>query len=185
MDADLWGFDVRGVGQVGLSFTAGEIVVVPSPPGYPYPTARHRSNSQDPFVIHLSARNRRWSQFAFQFSHEFCHVLSGYEWLQNNLNNWFHEALCELASVFTLRRMGETWPVNPPFQNWSDYACSLTDGAKERISHEESRPPKGDTLKSCLSVREDELRDYPYQRQLNAVVAYSLLPLFVSPPTLK
>ena len=162
---------------------AGTIVVEPSPPRYPYPMARYRSSSQDPFVIQLSARDRRWSQFAFQFSHEFCHILSGYERLRNSPNNWFHEALCELASVFTLRRMAETWPANPPFQNWSDYACSLADYAAERLSHEKSQISQGETLRRWLSAREDELRDNPYQRQLNAVVAYSLLPLFEANPT--
>ena len=62
-----------------------------------------------------SARDRKWAKFGYQFSHEFCHVLSNYENLKANPNNWFHEAICELASVFTLRRMAERWPTHPPY----------------------------------------------------------------------
>ena len=165
------------------SLFAGAIAIVPSPPGNPHPMVRYRTNSQDPFFIQLSARDRRWNQFTFQFSHEFCYVLSGYERLRDNPNNWFHEALCELASVFTLRRMAETWPVHPPYPNWRAYAGHLADYAAERLSCEESQLPQGQTLPSWLCDREGELREDPYQRQLNAVVAYSLLPLFEAKPT--
>ena len=162
---------------------AGSIIILPSPPDQPYPMTLHRHLPQAPFEIQLSIRDRRWSQFAFQFAHEFCHVLSGYERLRDNPNNWFHEALCELASVFTLRQMAETWPTHPPFPNWSDYARSLADYAAQRLSHEKSQLPLGETLKGWLYAREDKLRVDPYQRQLNAVVAYSLLPLFEANPT--
>ena len=162
---------------------ADAIVVVPSPPDRPCPMTWYRTAPQYPFVIQLSARDRSWSQFAFQFAHEFCHVLSGYERLRGNPNNWFHEALCELASVFTLRRMAETWPVHPPFPNWSDYAGSLADYATERLNREESQLPQGETLLSWLFKRENGLREDPYQRELNSVVAYSLLTLFEGYPT--
>ena len=32
----------------------------------------------------------------------------------------FTRLLCELASVFTLRRMAEGWPSSPPYPNWAD-----------------------------------------------------------------
>ena len=162
---------------------AGTIVVVSAPPGDPVPRTHIRPSRSGPIVIQLTAQDTYWAQFAFQFSHEFCHILSGYERLENNPNNWFHEALCELASVFTLRRMAETWPASPPFQDWSDYAHSLADYAVERISRKEFQLPQGETIRSWLRAREGRLREDPYQRHLNAVVAYSLLPLFESDPT--
>ncbi|MCY4654690.1 MAG: hypothetical protein OXC95_16190 [Dehalococcoidia bacterium] len=103
--------------------------------------------------------------------------------MRDNPNNWFHEALCELASVFTLRRMAKTWPTHPPYPNWRDYAVHLADYAAERLSYEESQLPKGQTLRSWLCDKENELREDPYQRQLNGVAAYSLLPLFEANPT--
>ena len=135
---------------------SGTIVIVPSPPGA-IPRTHIRPNRRGPITIQLATRDTYWAQFAFQFSHEFCHVLSGYERLRTNPNNWFHEAVCELASIFTLRRMAETWPVHPPFPNWSNYAGSLADYAEERLSCEESKLPQGETLRSWLCEKADEL----------------------------
>ncbi len=141
-----------------------------------------RSSQEEPFTILLSARGKRWSQFAYQFSHELCHVLSDYERLWDSRNNWFHEALCELASIFTIRRMAETWPARPPYDNWADYAQSLSDYAKGYLAREERRLPAGMTLSEWLLWEEGGLRENCLQRDKNAVVAYSLLPIFESEP---
>ena len=73
------------------------------------PITPYRPSRQGPFTVFLAARDDYWCQFAYQFSHELCHVLSDYERLGEGPNGWFHEAICELASVFTLRRMAERW----------------------------------------------------------------------------
>ena len=159
----------------------GRISVEPSPPGKP-PRALYRESSADPFVIWLSARDRHWCQYAYQFSHEFCHVLSGYERLKGNPNNWFHEAICELASVFTLRRMAERWPTTPPCPNWADYAQALQQYSQDLLSCPESQLPAGMNLHAWLSSHEDVLREDEYQRKKNKLVAYALLPIFESLP---
>ena len=159
----------------------GTICVVPSPPGEP-PRARYREPPDAPFVIWLTARDLEWSQFAYQFSHEFCHVLSNYENLKANPNNWFHEAICELASVFTLRRMAERWRTHPPYPNWADYAAKLRDYSEKTLSRQEVQLPEGVTLQSWLSSQEESLRKDAYQREKNALVAYALLPIFESAP---
>ena len=82
-----------------------KVVPVSGPDTVPKTLYRYSACGPSPFSS--LPRNRKWSQLAYQFSHEFCHVLSNYERLRDNPNNWFHEALCELASVFTLRRMAE------------------------------------------------------------------------------
>ena len=43
-----------------------------------------------------------WNQYAYQFDMNSVMWLSGYEDLAGNPNNWFHETICELASMFTL-----------------------------------------------------------------------------------
>ena len=93
---------------------AGELHVKPSAPNDRTPRTLFRYSKTGPIVIQLTSQDRRWNQYAYQFAHEFCHVLSGYEDLKDNPNNWFHETICELASVFTLRRMAERWPTHPP-----------------------------------------------------------------------
>ena len=157
----------------------GRISVEPSPPGKP-PRALYRESSADPFVIWLSARNHLWCKFAYQFSHEFCHVLSGHESLKDNPNNWFHEAICELASVFTLRRMAERWPIQAPYPNRAWYAQALKKYSQVLLSRPQVQLPEGITLRAWLSSHEDALRKCEYQREKNALVAYVLLPIFES-----
>ena len=147
------------------------------------PMTYYRGTREGPFVVQLTARDRRWSQFAYQFSHEFCHILSGHERLGDNPNQWFHESLCELASIFTLRQMAQQWLTCPPFPNWVDYAASLEQYASELISRQENRSSSEENLASWLASEEESLRNDPYQRDKNAVVSYSLLPILESEPT--
>lgn len=146
------------------------------------PKTLYRYSAYGPITIQLTARDRKWSQFAYQFSHELCHVLSNYELLHDNPNDWFHEALCELASVFTLRRVAERWPTLPPFRNWADYAPHLASYADDLLDNKNRRLPVGSTLGHWLSAHEDQLRSDPYLRDLNAVVAYQFLPIFEAEP---
>lgn len=136
-----------------------------------------------PYTVRLVVRDNRWAQFAYQFSHEFCHIMSAYERLWGNPNSWFHEALCELASIFTLRRMAETWPSDPPYPNWADYAYSLAQYANDRLSDKNHQLPAGIELRDWLPRHEQELRENPYMRDKNAIVAYRLLPLFEEEPS--
>jgi hypothetical protein len=151
------------------------------PPSEP-PRAVYRHSKKDPFTIRLSARDTYWAQFAFQFSHEFCHLLSGFEELKNNPNNWFHEAICDLASVFTLRRMAVEWLMHPPYSHWDTFAPHLLAYATQYASRPEAQLPAGTTLASWMIKHEEELRKNPVQRDLNSVVAFALLPAFESEP---
>ena len=159
------------------------LVVVPAPCDDPIPRTHYRPSHGDSFFIQLTARDRCWCQYAYQFAHEFCHVLSEYERLQNSSNNWFHEAICELASVFALRRMAERWPTCAPYPNWADYAKSLTHYVQELISDKGRQLPIGMTLSAWLLSEEASLRNDEKQRDKNAVVAYCLLAVFESEPS--
>ena len=161
---------------------SGNIVVAPTPNADDDPITPYRPSQQAPFTILLSARDSFWSQFAYQFSHELCHVLPDYERLGEGPNGWFHEAICESASVFTLRRMAERWRTCPPYPGRTDYAESLASYADSYLSGEEHRLPVGTTLSDWLLSEEDSLRQDRYQRDKNAVVAYTLLPIFESEP---
>ena len=151
------------------------------------PRIRYRTSTHEPISIQLTARDRDWCKFAYQFSHEFCHVLSGYERLKENPNNWFHEVICEVASLFTLRQMARRWPDAPPYQHWKDFADSIADYANNHLSRPEIQLPQNISLREWLSSHEEELRADPYQenmdgRPLNELVAKQLLPIFESAP---
>ena len=162
----------------------GSIVVRATPSVDDVPITLFRSSMEEPFTILLPARGRRWSQFTYQFTHELCHILSDYERLRDSRNNWFHEALCELASIFTMRRMADSWPTRPPYPNWAEYSHSLANYAESYLAQDGRRVPSGMTLFSWLLLEEESLRENCLQRDKNAVVAYSLLPIFESEPTI-
>ena len=162
---------------------ACSVFVVPATDADFVPRIRYRTSPREPFMIQLTARNRRWSQYAYQFSHELCHLLCDYERIgDDNPNCWFHEALCELASVFVLRRMAERWPTNPPYLNWAGYAGALAHQAFEEMTREERQLPAGAVLPEWITSEEEVLRTDPYQRDYNAIVAYALLPVFEACP---
>ena len=143
--------------DVATHFVAGfreppdwHILVRPTSSEADNPTTCYRSSPQEPFLILLQARDKYWAKFAYQFAHELCHVASDFERLRDNPNNWFHEALCELAAIFTIRRMAESWPDSPPYANWSSYAPSLADYAQDYLTKPERQLPGGFSLGSWL-----------------------------------
>ena len=151
-----------------------------------HPKVLYRSSTEEPYTVWISARDHFWDQFAYQFAHEFCHILSNYEKIKDNPNNWFHEAICELASVFTLNCMSRRWRTHPAFPNRTDYAVALRDYRQDRLDNQEAHLPEGMSLHSWISLRENELRENPVaeqeQRDNQALVAYQLLPLFEKTP---
>ena len=161
-----------------------DIRVIPGPIDED-PICLYRLPTETRDTIKLSARNRYWGQYAYQFAHEFCHVISKHDNLKENPNNWFHEAICELASAFTLRCMGERWRTDPPYPHLADYADKLI---KYECSHRQKsqlkcKLPDGVSLHSWLLDNEDVLREDKYQREKNSMVAYQLLPIFEDTPT--
>ena len=159
-----------------------DICVIPGPIDED-PICLYRSSAHDPYTIKLPVRDRLWNQYAYQFAHEFCHVISKHDNLKENPNNWFHEAICELASAFTLRCMGERWRTDPPYPRWADYADKLVEYSHRQQSRLKGKLPDGVSLHSWLLDNEDVLREDQYQREKNAVVAYQLLPIFEDTPT--
>ena len=170
------------IGRLLRTPVAGSIVVVQAPSNDLTPRTHYRPSACDPYFVQLTARDRDWARISYQFAHELCHVLSEYERLRAGPNNWFHEAICELASVFTLRRMAERWPTCPPYSNWTGYASALASYADDILSCKERQLPPGVTLREWLSSMEQKLRGDPSQRNENAVVAYSLLPAVEGEP---
>ena len=183
--------DIRAVllsveAHLGTHFSpsfAESIRVIPSLQGMDYPMTFNRTSNDQAIIIQLTPRGRYWAQFSYQFAHELCHVYQGYERLHDNPSNWLHESICELASLFTLRSMAETWRDNPPYSSWAGYSETLENYAEERMQRPEHRLPTGTTIAQWLTSEEDSLREDHRQRDKNTVVAAILLPLFEKNPT--
>ncbi len=128
--------------------------------------------------VRLNVQGAHWAQLAFQFAHELGHVLCNYQ-KGENANQWFEETLCEVASLYALRRMTVTWKTAPPFERARSFAPSLQDYAQERINA--AKLPEGVALPEWFEANRNRLRN-PYLRQLNNIVALQLLPLFEDEP---
>jgi len=146
------------------------------------PRILFRISPNDEYVIWLNTRDRLWSQFSYQFAHEFCHLLSGYEKFRLKTNKWFHETLCELASIFALKRMAVTWRTNPPYPSWTDYVQALKSYVDNIVNSKDNHLPKQNTLKDWFQAHAVTLRSCSRQRHLNRLVAVQLLPLFRNTP---
>nr|MCS5632398.1 hypothetical protein [Pirellulaceae bacterium] len=68
------------------------------------PITLYRRGQGNEYIVQLDTSDRAWAQLAFQFAHEFCHVICNYRDVTNQ-QLWFEETLCECASLYALRQM--------------------------------------------------------------------------------
>jgi hypothetical protein len=145
-------------------------------PSRPTPEVNCRTSSIDEHFISLTTQDYlRWS---YQFAHEFCHVLSRHEHLHCLPNKWFHETLCELASVFAMRHMANDKPISA----WENFSIRFQNYAEQFVSRSEFQLPSNTILPDWFKANEQSLRAAPYQRDKNGIVALHLLPLVESNP---
>lgn len=131
------------------------------------------------YRVRLDTGESYWSQYAFQFAHEMCHILCNYD-EDVHRNKWFEESLCETASLYSLRAMAEEWKTTPPYANWKGYSSSLKKYADDRIAA--SPLPDGKTLADWFADHEATLYQNATNRQMNNIVAVQLLPLLEENP---
>lgn len=148
--------------------------------GHDGPITLFQRNVRKEIVVRLDTSNTFWSQYAYQWSHELCHILCGYRDDAKD-NKWFEEALCELASLYTLRAMAGSWKTDPPYPNWKDYGKSLHGYAADIIARHPKLAPAD--LGKFYADNKQALRASATRRDLNATVAAALLPLFEETPT--
>lgn len=143
------------------------------------PISLFRRSAGNEYIVKLATGDRAWAQCAFQFSHEFCHILCNYRDVPNQ-QLWFEETLCECASLFALRRMAVEWKTNAPYSNWKSYSPSLRSYADDRIKkHAARKDPTSDFYNS----HKKKLEQNPTDRNLNGYMAVRLLPLFEENPS--
>jgi len=155
-----------------------------------YPITHFDPSRDGWIVIGLAVEGNLWARFSFQFAHEFTHALMDHSndsrklWHEpEHSNQWLEESICETASLFSLRAMGQAWKTNPPYPNWKDYAPALTKYAQERMDNPKQRLPVGTTFAAWFAAEEPGLRKACAQREKNTIIAQQLLPLFEAEPT--
>jgi len=140
------------------------------------------------YLVLLNVQDTRWDQFAYQFSHELCHIFSnsGHREMSGDVvardHQWFEEALCEAVSLFTLKQLASSWEHSPPYPRWKDYAPAFREYA-ERLSGEKHRhlPPDKSVADWYVENRE-VLESNPYLREKNEFLATQLIALLEEAP---
>jgi len=145
------------------------------------PRILYGSEKNKEIKIQLSARDRYWCQYAFQFSHELGHLMCGYK--RGDLTNqWFEESVAETASLYALAKLEEIWTVSPPFQSWRPYAIEFTKYRNQRIL--KSSYPENFQLSSWWKQNRQTLSNHSQLRKQNLWVAIKLYDLFSQNPDL-
>lgn len=131
-----------------------------------------------PYEIRLSARDRYWCQYVYQFSHELCHIMTGFDRHREHKHNWFEESLCELASLFVLHRLARVWTEAPPpnIVGASEFAPNHEIYAKN-VQAKYPAVPERDLAK-WFDRKVQSMETDPYLREYNGVVAVFLLSRF-------
>jgi len=146
------------------------------------PFTAFRKNDRGESVVKLDTGKTFWSQYAYQFSHELCHVLCKCDNdYQGNL--WFEETLCETASMYCMRRMGEQWRTKAPYPNWKGYAPSLEGYVADVIRKRALYPELVKLgMPAFYQNHRKRLESEPCDRAINGAMAIVLLNLFESDP---
>jgi hypothetical protein len=147
------------------------------------PISLYKRNAQGEIVIRLDTGNTLWSQYSYQFAHEFCHVLCGYDEDYPG-NKWFEETLAETASLFAMRAMARSWKTDPPYGHWRSYRDALRsyadDVVRKRTKVHEIYE-KG--LAGFYKTHQARLTKEPCDRSLNGAMSLIFLKLFEEDPS--
>jgi hypothetical protein len=143
------------------------------------PIVLYQRGKKGEYRVLLNTGGTYWAQYAFQFAHEFTHILCGYKEGDSG-TLWFEESLCELGSLYALRRMAEEWEKRPPYRNWKSFGPKLAAYAEERLK--KAALKEGVTLAKWYAEHAEKLKADGTQRELNTVVAAALLPIIEKSP---
>lgn len=152
------------------------------------PKVLYEQRSDGEYVMHLTARDERWYQYAYQFAHELCHVVTNFDHKARNTgrvvehNQWFEESLCETASLFVLQQLAVKWAGSAPTKNWLGYDQALAGYARRLLSERHRYLAADQSFQAWFAARHATLQSNPYGREDNELVATTLLPLFEAHP---
>ena len=135
-----------------------------------------------PYEIRISAHDTYWCQYAYQFSHELCHVMTNFDRHKEHKHKWFEESLCELASLFVLHRLATVWKAHPP----AEIAGAVEFAPHFRAYADDVGNVQVDRhdLPHWLTEHIDTLEANPFNRELNRTLAVALLDRFLEDPSL-
>jgi hypothetical protein len=135
------------------------------------------------YRVYLTVQNARWDQFTYQFSHEYCHIVTNAEQRVHQDEavrgtQWFEESLCEAVSMLALERVAARWDAAAPVVTLPGYAGAFSEYANALINQAHRRLPAGTSpekpLQDWYAANRAVLQLDPYLRARNEVVANAL-----------
>lgn len=158
------------------------IVVAPSANG---PLVMYQKGPSNEYQVLLAAKDRRWAEYVYEFSHELLHILAGYDLRSPSRtarHQWFEEMLCETASLYMLKRYALMWNVLAPRPEWTDYTPEMQRFANRALSEKHRHLPRNITFDEWFQKNGPGLATKPYLREKNDLVAMMFLPLLERTP---
>jgi len=153
-----------------------------------YPSILFRNSPDDEYRVFITAKDRYWARYIYEFAHELSHILSNYDQRKDaatgSQSQWFEEALCEIASLYALKELAAEWEHSPPYPNWAPYAQALESYAENMLKEAHRALPPSMSLAAWFRNAETQLQANPYMRKYNEVAANALLPLFEQTPAI-
>jgi len=156
--------------------TLHPIIIYNNPLG---PRVLYERGPSNSYIVFLDSKSSLWSQLVYQFSHEVCHILANYRDDQNK-QGWLEESICECASLYSLRKIGQTWATNPPIFSKATYADAFTEYANKIIV--KTMPVPNNDIATWYIENKSTLDTNSTNRELNNVVAVRLLAIFEKYP---
>jgi hypothetical protein len=144
------------------------------------------------YRVYLTVRDTRWDQFTYQFSHEYCHIVTNAEQRVRQDatvrgTQWFEESMCEAVSLLALRRVGARWERSAPVPTVPGYASAFGEYADQMTVQPHRRlptdAPPDKPLENWFAVNRADLQGDPYLRKKNELVASALYAWLGSSPT--
>jgi len=121
-----------------------EIVVIGDPDA---DASTVRAESGDRAMMTLRMKGRFWAAAAYQFSHQFGHVITN-GWDRSDgaagPSQWLEEALVEAVALINLQRMSVLWHFAPPYPHWDSHGETLARYAKNRLAELRAAAPSVD-----------------------------------------
>ena len=150
------------------------------------PRVLEEKTAEGAYQIELDVRDARWDQFAYQFSHELCHIVSNYDRREigalagERPHQWFEEAVCEAVSLVTLDRLAVRWQHAAPHRGWASYAPAFRQYAEALLRDGHRHLPAGTSLAVWYGENAARMERDPYLRQKDELVATALLDIFMA-----
>lgn len=140
-------------------------------PDYPNPYYEYSTRN-----IYLKTYPANWSQIAYQFCHELCHLVINNQ--QFNKILWFEESISEMASYYFMEELSNVWK-----KSYKEYlSCDnkpYYNSFKEYVDNDKKKA----TFFNIASLKKDinllnKLNENGINREYNANIAIQMLPIF-------